>query len=221
MYFKVNLTTLDVENVPVPHDLQGLNDKDLADLSWTDPALGYHGFGWWPGEHTTPEYSQATHQLGELIVIGAVPQTHSVQTTSQVVAKSAEQLAAELKAKRDALLPQVAARRVTEQRRGKVYVFPDGLTGTIQIRDEQDLVNINGRVTVALVLQAQGVVDPVLTFRDVENVTHAMTPAQMIQMGMAASQFVSDTYAAKWAHDSAIAAWDGVEPYDLSTGWPV
>ena len=33
---------------PLPTDLQGLSDDDLANLSWTDGSLGYTGFGFFP-----------------------------------------------------------------------------------------------------------------------------------------------------------------------------
>lgn len=125
-----------------------------------------------------------------------------------------------LDAKRKALLKACADKRFAVQQAGKSYLFPDGATGTIQTRNETDLININGQVTAALVLQAQGVAAPALEFRDEQNATHAMTPAQMIAMGMAASQFVSATYSAKWAHDAAIAEWDGESEYDLAAGWP-
>jgi hypothetical protein len=114
----------------------------------------------------------------------------------------------------------IKVERERRQQAGLSYLFPDGATGTIQTRDEQDLLNINGQVTAALVLSAQGYTAPMLAFRDSENVTHAMTPAQMIAMGMAASQFVSATYAAKWAHDEAIKQWDGIAAYNVATGWP-
>lgn len=130
-----------------------------------------------------------------------------------------ELVALPLEEQRTLLLAEVAKMRVYVQRAGKAYTFPDG-AGTIQTRDAIDLINVNGRVTAALVLQAQGVTDPVLEFRDAENVTHAMTPIQMIEMGMAASQFVSATYAAKWAHDTAVSAWDGAIEYDIAAGWP-
>lgn len=125
-----------------------------------------------------------------------------------------------LPAMRADLLAQVAAKRIAVQQTGLSYAFPDGQTGAIQTRNEQDTGIINGLVTAALVLQAQGVTEPALSFRDEQNTTHAMTPAQMIAMGMAASQFVSATYAAKWAHDTALAQWDGSAPYDITTGWP-
>lgn len=31
---------------PLPPELTGLADESLANLSWTDPALGYQGFGY-------------------------------------------------------------------------------------------------------------------------------------------------------------------------------
>lgn len=122
--------------------------------------------------------------------------------------------------RRAALHDSVAAKRQSVQEAGCAFRFPDGLTGTIQTRTALDLGNITGQALAALILQSQAVAGPVLSFRDEQNVTHTMTPAQMVQMGMASSAFVSATYAAKWAHDAAIDAWQGAKPYDISTGWP-
>lgn len=36
------------EPAALPSELQGLADADLADLRWTDQALGYHGHGFFP-----------------------------------------------------------------------------------------------------------------------------------------------------------------------------
>lgn len=114
----------------------------------------------------------------------------------------------------------VASLRLAKQQSGTSYLFPDGITGGIQLRDQQDIANVNGRVTAALILQAQGITDPILGFRDEHNVTHQMTPAQIIAMGMAVSQYIDATYAAKWQHDEAIETWDGTAPYDLERFWP-
>jgi len=35
---------------PIPAFLQGLAPESLADLSWTDPALGVSDAAWWPEE---------------------------------------------------------------------------------------------------------------------------------------------------------------------------
>jgi hypothetical protein len=39
---------------PVPAFLQGLAPESLADLSWTDPALGVSDAAWWPEENNLP-----------------------------------------------------------------------------------------------------------------------------------------------------------------------
>ena len=36
---------------PVPDFLVGLAPESLADLSWTDPALGVQDCAWWPEEN--------------------------------------------------------------------------------------------------------------------------------------------------------------------------
>jgi hypothetical protein len=125
-----------------------------------------------------------------------------------------------LPAQRKALWASVADDRIRRQQLGVPYTFPDGQAGTIQTRNEQDLLNINGLATRALMAQAAGVTDPVFGFRDEENRSHSMTPAQVLDLAVAASNFVEALYTAKWAHDSAIAAWDGSSQYDLGAYWP-
>lgn len=61
---KVDLAALAVvgDPGPLPPELQGtLSDADLADLSWTDPALGFHGFGFWPVVDAAPPKAPAGH----------------------------------------------------------------------------------------------------------------------------------------------------------------
>lgn len=125
-----------------------------------------------------------------------------------------------LPGRRAVLWEAVAAERITRQQAGVPYLFPDGQSGTIQTRDTQDLVNVNGLATNAILGKAAGVVDAVLPFRDTENRTHLLTPDQMITMALTAAGYVSTLYQAKWAHDTAIAAWDGTTAYDLSAYWP-
>lgn len=179
-------------------------------------------------------YGEFSFQIGDALygyrkaLVEAVDSMHGAEAVGKQLTPSGDLVDFEagpisleaLKLQRTMLLAEVAREREARQVKGKKYAFPDGQLGTIQTRDDRDLVNINGRVTAALVLQAQAVADPVLSFRDEENVTHVMTPVQMVAMGMAASAFVSETYTAKWAHDTAIAAWDGAQPYDISSGWP-
>ncbi|WP_420465629.1 DUF4376 domain-containing protein [Panacagrimonas sp.] len=118
---------------------------------------------------------------------------------------------------------QVAAERLRLERLGVPYVFPVDVAGTIQTRDDTDTRNIQGVVTTAMILQAQGVTDPVLEFRTADNVNHALTPSQAIAMGMAVSAHVNALYSAKWTHDAAIeqlADTVACAAYDTTTGWP-
>lgn len=121
---------------------------------------------------------------------------------------------------REALRAAVAADRIARQQLGIPYTFPDGKAGTIQTRDTQDLTNINGVATNAMLSKAAGVVDPVLPFRDEENETHMLTPDQAIALALAVASYVGRLYQAKWAHDSAIPAWDGSTAYDTLAFWP-
>ena len=115
--------------------------------------------------------------------------------------------------------------RMAAQNAGHSYTFPDGV-GVIQTRDQtlyQDISNINGQVTAALILQSQNVTTPVLDFRDESNVTHYMTPAQVIDMGMAVSTFISELYLYKWNLATEIAAYttmEQIEAFNPSSGWP-
>lgn len=54
-YQKRQLPSTDVGDPgDLPAELEGLEDVSLADLIWTDPALGYHGFGYFPVEVDDP-----------------------------------------------------------------------------------------------------------------------------------------------------------------------
>jgi len=143
-----------------------------------------------------------------------------------------------------ALLNQLESARLARQNRGLVYTFApavpavmaaDGITvvtpevpavvGTIQTRDASqylDIANINGEASSALILQGQGVTAAVLDFRDEQNVTHAMTPAQMIAMALAVSTFINATYLAKWALREQInnLTPDTIDAFDITQGWP-
>jgi len=121
---------------------------------------------------------------------------------------------------RDELYAQVAAERIRRQEAGVPYVFPSGDTGRIQVRNAQDLANLNGIATRAMMAIQAGVTAPVFPFRDQEDRTHPMTPQQISELCVAASDRVTALYQAKWAHDDAIAAWNGSHPYDTAAFWP-
>lgn len=113
----------------------------------------------------------------------------------------------------------VDAERKRREALGCVVQFPDGL-GTVQTRDPDDYRNINGMVTAALVLSAQGVTDPVLPFRDAEDSTHMLTPTEMIAVGMAVQQRVGALYGASWAIKQFIEESQNPLEINIGLGWP-
>lgn len=123
---------------------------------------------------------------------------------------------------KEALKADNLARRIARLNEGFEYTFPNGV-GVIQTRNDTDLGNVNAVATTAIVLQGQGVTDPVISFRDQGNVTHNLTPAQAIAMGVAVSAFVSAVYANKWRIDDEIidVAVDQseVDAIDLESEW--
>jgi hypothetical protein len=113
--------------------------------------------------------------------------------------------------------------RLIAQNAGLPYTFPDG-TGTIQTRDQTqypDISNINGRVSEALILSLQNDTTTTINFRDEQNITHAMTAPQIIAMGTAVSQFVTNTYTTKWAKEVEISQLteENYQSYDITEGW--
>ena len=120
-------------------------------------------------------------------------------------------------------LSGVDAERDARIARGKPHTFPDGTTGTVQLRHERDSVNINAVATAGTALVAAGS-DGTVAFRDAEDVTHTLTGPEAVQFGLAVMQWVSAHYAAAWAHKDAIkalqAAGEDIAGYDLSQSWP-
>ena len=102
-------------------------------------------------------------------------------------------------------LAAIDAERDARIARGKPHTFPDGTTGTVQLRHERDSVNINAVATAGTALVAAGS-DGTVAFRDAEDVTHTLTGAEAVQFGLAVMQWVSAHYAAAWAHKDAIKA---------------
>ncbi len=106
---------------------------------------------------------------------------------------------------------------------GLSYLFPDGLTGTVDTREQSDFDNLQALTTFAQVLQAGGETADVITFVDAQDQAHSLTPTQMIELGIAVTQRVAAIYAASWPMKSdvrAAATIAQVEAIDIKSGWP-
>jgi hypothetical protein len=97
---------------PIPVFLLGLHVDSLADLSWTDPALGVSDCAWWPEQDQSPDLNQYEVYGDETLTIDAenkrVVSSRAVvpMTQEQIDTLAAEQ-AAQIQARKDALTAQI------------------------------------------------------------------------------------------------------------------
>ena len=109
---------------------------------------------------------------------------------------------------------------------GMPYAFPDGTGGTVQLRHERDILNVNAVGTAAMMITSAGDTATKMEFRDQEDVTHQMTAPEMLAMAQDVMGWISAHYAAAWTHKDAIkelveaADGEGVASYDITQGWP-
>lgn len=97
----------------------------------------------------------------------------------------------------------VNSKRTELETAGVPYTFPDGIAGTIQTRNERDTRNVLGLV-VAAQAALSAAPSKTFTFTDAENVTHTMTPTEVIAMGSHVEEAISAIYANSWAVKTAL-----------------
>lgn len=94
---------------PLPDFLYGLLPESLADLSWTDPALGVHDCTWWPEEDVSGELGTNKKWGAEVLTIDAARKVVKV-ARKQVAMTAAE------KAARDSAIAAEWAGRIAARR---------------------------------------------------------------------------------------------------------
>jgi hypothetical protein len=97
---------------PIPVFLLGLHVDSLADLSWTDPALGVSDCAWWP-EHDASA-PLGVHEMYDAETLTIDAENKRVVSSRAVVPMTQEQIdtlaaeqAAQLQARKDALTAQI------------------------------------------------------------------------------------------------------------------
>ena len=90
---------------PIPAFLAGLAPDSLADLSWTDPALGVSGAAWWPEDDQSPALGEYERYGGETLTPD--PERRVVGVVRAVVAWTADEIAAY----RKSLVPEIVTMR--------------------------------------------------------------------------------------------------------------
>ncbi|MDK2124502.1 DUF4376 domain-containing protein [Parachitinimonas caeni] len=116
----------------------------------------------------------------------------------------------------------VDTRRAVEEIRNFLFPFPDGQLGTIEIDEPRHRENLSAQVQVAQALLAIGGTQQ-LPWRDGENVTHHLTPRQMIDVGLAWASRKTGTYENAWRLKGLIDAAttkETLHDLDLNSGWP-
>lgn len=77
---------------PIPAFLQGLAPESLADLSWTDPALGVQDCAWWPEVDESPALGQYQRYGAETLTPDA--QARVVRVVRAIVPWTQEEITA-------------------------------------------------------------------------------------------------------------------------------
>ena len=151
-------------------------------------------------------------------------QVVSSESSVQTLQTQSRREAAQQRAR--VLISRVDDERDTRIAQGKPHTFPDGLSGTVQLRNERDTGNVNAVATSGTALVIAGDAQARVVFRDAEDVTHPLSGEEAVAFGLAVMAWVSAHYAAAWAHKDAIrllaygADLEALADYDLQTGWP-
>lgn len=107
-----------------------------------------------------------------------------------------------------------------ERQRGLMpYTYPSGETHHNEMT-EKVLRDLNGQATGALILSSMGVTDPVMPWTTHENVTHMLTPAQMIAFGLTATQWHSAIHVQSQTIRTAINDAEDVAGVIAAAVWP-
>lgn len=153
--------------IPSVINPQALTDAELAEYGVARCTVVYPAVEWWQ--------RRGARQI-------------DTSVTPHVITWGLEDLALE-----DA--KAVAWQRIKDQRderqRGLMpYTYPSGDTHHNEMTDKV-IRDLSASTTAALALASQGVTSPVMPWTTHENVTHMLTPAQMVAFGLAATQWHS------------------------------
>ena len=190
---------------PIPAFLYGLLPESLADLSWTDPALGVQDCAWWPEEDVSGELGTNKKWGAEVLTLDVGRKVVKV-TRKQVAMTAAE------KASRDALLAAEWAERIATRR---WLAETSGTTfGGMPIdTDDRGKLLINGAA-----LRADRSADYVLRWKTSQGFVD-LTAAQVLAVADTVSEHVQLCFDREDALLLAVA--DGsITAEMLEEGWP-
>lgn len=115
---------------------------------------------------------------------------------------TADEIAATLATTKTTMMNDINAKLDAALQQGFSFAFTD-VSGHVQLRDG-DRANISSARIRADALVAQNTTDPVMPFRDWENVTHMCTPAQIVTLSDAAYEAYLGFLGAGWTLKDAV-----------------
>lgn len=190
---------------PIPQFLQGLAPESLADLSWTDPALGVSDCAWWPEDDQSPALGEFERYGAETLTVDT--DRRVVVVVREVVPWGAEEIAEYQQARRGEIAEAIAARRYAAETAGI------DVAGMHVDTDDRSKLLINGAALEAMI--------------DPDYVTQWKTPAGFVEHGGAQVLAVARAVRAhvQACFDREAELLDAVEagtftPEMLEEGWP-
>lgn len=99
------------------------------------------------------------------------------------------------------------------------YTYPSGDTHH-NVMTEKVIRDLSSSTTAAIALAGQGITDPVMPWTVEENVTHWLTPAQMVAFGLAAMQWHSTLHMQSQTVRAAINAATTLADVVAAAQWP-
>lgn len=182
--------------IPSVINPQALTDAELAEYGVARCAVVYPSVEWWQ--------QRGARQI-------------DTSVTPHVITWGVEDLALD-----DA--KAVAWQRIKDERderqRGLMpYTYPSGVEHHNEMTDKV-IRDLSASTTAALALASQGVTGAVMPWTTYENVTHMLTPVQMIAFGLASTQWHSAIHIQSQAIRAAIAAAEDVAGVVAAAQWP-
>ena len=182
--------------IPQVINPQALTDAELADYDVARCTVVYPSVEWWQQRGARQiDTSGTPHVI-----------TYAVEPRS-------------LEDVRDLAWQRIKDERDERQRGLMPYTYPSGETHHNEMT-EKVLRDINGQATGALILSSMGVTDPVMPWTTHENITHYLTPAQMLSFSMAALQWHSAIHVQSQTIRTAISDAVDVSAVVAAAVWP-
>lgn len=186
-------------NLPslIPHVInpQALTDAELADYGIARCTIVYPAVEWWQQRGARQiDTEQTPHVI-----------TWAVETR-------------QLEDVRALAWQRIKDERDERQRGLMPYTYPSGDTHHNEMTDKV-IRDLSASTTAALALASQGVTGAVMPWTAHENVTHMLTPAQMIAFGLTATQWHSAIHVQSQTIRAAINAAEDVSGVVAAAAW--